>query len=87
MTVSEATPQFEPAYRQSRFFSGDSHMRVQNTIRTPMEPKKQARQRQAVKMRYFRASVLAPCHQLKSRREHDHRSDLRRKTPNLHSLE
>jgi len=36
MTVFEATPQYEPAYRQSRFFSGDSHRRVQNTIRTPM---------------------------------------------------
>lgn len=40
MTVFEATPQYEPAYRQSRFFSGDSYMRAQNTIRTPMEPKK-----------------------------------------------
>jgi hypothetical protein len=35
MTVFEATPHIEPAYRQSWFFSGDSCMRAQNTIRTP----------------------------------------------------
>jgi hypothetical protein len=87
MTVFEATPQSEPAYRQNRFVSGDNCMRAQNTIRTPMELKNPARQRQAVKMRHFWASVSAPCRQLKSRREHHHRSDPRRKTPNLHSLE
>jgi hypothetical protein len=87
MTVFEATPQSEPAYRQNRFVSGDSCMRAQSLVRALMEPKNPARQRQAVKMGHFWPSVSAPCHQVKSRREHHHRSDPRRKTPNLHSLE
>jgi hypothetical protein len=87
MTVFKATPRYEPAYRQSWFFSGDSCMRAQNTIRTPMEPKNPARQRQAVKMIHFRAAVSASRHQVKSHRKHHHRSDPHRKKPNLHSLE
>jgi hypothetical protein len=39
MTVIKATPQYEPAYRQSRFFSGGSCMRAQNMVRTPMDQK------------------------------------------------
>lgn len=87
MTVFEVTLLSEPAYRQSWFFRGDSCMRAHNTIRTPMEPKSPARQYQAPKMMHVWASVSASRHQVKPRREHNHRSDLRRKTPNLHSLE
>jgi hypothetical protein len=87
MTVFEVTLLSEPACRQSWFFSGDSYMRVQNTIRTQMEPKRPARQRQAVRMVHFWASAPVACHQVKSRREHHHCSDPRRKIPNLHSLE
>jgi hypothetical protein len=42
MTVFEATPQYEPADRQSWFFSGDSCMRAQNMVRALMEPKSPA---------------------------------------------
>ncbi len=87
MTVFEATPHYEPAYRQRWFFSGDSCMRAQTTIRTPMELKKPTCQRQAVRMVQFWASAPVSCHRVKSRREHHHCSDPRRKTPNPHSLE
>jgi hypothetical protein len=87
MTAFEATPQYEPAYRQSRFFSGDSHMRVQNMVWVLMKSNSSAKQRQSAKISRFGASNSVPCHQLKSRREHHHRSNPRRKTSNLHSLE
>jgi hypothetical protein len=39
MTVFEATPQYEPAERQSWLLSGDSCMRAQNMVRAPIELK------------------------------------------------
>jgi hypothetical protein len=39
MTVFEVAPQYEPADRQSWFFSGDSYLCAQNTARAPMQPK------------------------------------------------
>ena len=32
MTVFEAAPQYEPADRQNRFFSGDNYMRAQSMV-------------------------------------------------------
>jgi hypothetical protein len=87
MTVFEATLQYQPAVRQSRFFSDGHYMRAQNMVWTPMAPKKPTRQRQAVRMVHFWASAPVSCHQVKSHREHHHCSDPRRKTPNPHSLE
>ena len=39
MTVFEDTLQYQPAVRQSWFFSDDHYMRAQNMVWTPMEPK------------------------------------------------
>jgi hypothetical protein len=44
MTVFEATLQYEPADRQSWFFSGDCCVRAQNVVRAALEPKSPAKQ-------------------------------------------
>jgi len=87
MTVFEAAPQYEPAYRQSRFFSGDSYMRAQNMVRTPMELKSPSTTTPPRKDDPFlnARSGVAPSNQ--SRHENHQRLHPRRKTPNLHSLE
>jgi hypothetical protein len=87
MTVFKATPQYEPADRQNRFVSGDSCMRAQRMVRALMELKSPSTTTPPHENNPFlgvRFDVL-PSNQ--SRHEHHQRSDPRRKTPNLHSLE
>lgn len=87
MIVFEATPQYEPAYRQSRFFSGDSCMRVQNMVRALMEPKSPSTTTPTRENDPFLDVRFGVLPSIQPRRENHQRSNLRRKTPNLHSLE
>jgi hypothetical protein len=87
MTVFEATPQYGPADRQSRFFSGDSCMRAQNMVQTPMDQKSPSTASPRHKNDPLLGTRSGAAPLIRSRHEHHQRSDPRRKTPNLHSLE
>jgi hypothetical protein len=86
MIVFEATPQYEPAYRQSWFFSGGNCMRAQNMVRLPMDQKSLSTASPRRKNDPFPGtrSGAAPLNQ--SRHENHQRSHPRRKKPNPHSL-
>jgi hypothetical protein len=87
MTMFEATPQYEPADRQSRFFSGDNCMRAQNMVRAPIELKSLSTITPPRKDDPFPGVRFGVLPSNQSRHENHHRADPRRKTPNLHSLE
>lgn len=86
MTIFEATPQYEPAYRQS-WFSGDSYVRAQSMVRTLMERKSPSTTMLPRENDPFPGVRFGVPLSNRSRHEHHLRSDPRRKTPNLHSLE
>ena len=87
MTVFEAAPQYEPADRQNRFFSGDNYMRAQSMVRTLMELKSPSTTTPPRENDPFLGVRFGVLRSNRSRHEHHLRSDPRRKTPNLHSLE
>lgn len=87
MTTFEAAPQYESADRQNRFFSGDNYMRAQSMVRTLMElksPSITTPPRENDPLLGLRFGVVPS---KRSRHEHHLRSEPRRKTPNLHSLD
>jgi hypothetical protein len=87
MTVFEATPQYEPADRRSWFFSGDTYVRAQSMVRTLMELKSPSTTTPTRENDPFLGVRFGVPLSNRSRHEHHLRSDPRRKTPNLHSLE
>jgi hypothetical protein len=87
MTVFEATPQCEPAYRQSWFFSGDSCMCAQSMVRAPVEPKSPSTTTPPRNDDPLLGVCFGVLTSNQSRHENHHRTDPRRKKPNLHSLE
>jgi hypothetical protein len=86
MIIFEATPQYEPAYRQSRF-SGDSYVRAQSMVRTLVERKSPSTTTPPREHDPFLNVRLGAPLSNRSRHKHHLCSDRRRKTPNLHSLE
>jgi hypothetical protein len=87
MTVFEATPQSEPAYRQSWFFSGDNCMRAQNMVRAPVELKSPSTTTPPSNDDPFLGVCFGVLTSNQSRHETHHRADPHRKKPNLHSLD
>jgi hypothetical protein len=87
MNVFEATPQYEPADRQSWFFSGDSCMRAQNMVRAPMELKSPSATTPTRENDPFLGVRFGVLLSNQSRHEYHQRSGPRRKTSNLHSLD
>jgi hypothetical protein len=87
MTDFEATPQYEPADRQNWFFSGDSNMRAQSMVRTLLELKSSSTTTPFREVDLFPGVRFGVPRSNRSRHERHQRSDPRRKTPNLHSLE
>jgi hypothetical protein len=86
MTVFEATPQYEPADRQSWLLSGDSCMRAQNMVRAPIELKSPITTTPPRKDDPFLGVRFGVAPSNQSRHANHHRANPRRKTPNLHSL-
>ena len=87
MTIFEAAPQYEPADRQNRFFSGDNYMRAQSMVRTLMELKSARTTTPPRENDPFPGVRFGGALSNRSRHKHHLRSDPSRKTPNLHSLE
>jgi hypothetical protein len=87
MSIFEATPQYEPADRQNRFFSGDNYMRAQSMVRTLMELKSASTTTSPRENDPFPGLRFDVPLSNRSRHKHHQRSDPRGKTPNLHSLE
>lgn len=87
MTVFEATPQCEPAYRQSRFFSGDSCMRAKSMVRAPIKLKSPSTTTPPRENDQFLGVCFGVLTSNQSRHETQHRANPHRKKPNLHSLD
>ena len=87
MTVFEAAPQYEPAYRPIWFFGGDSCMRAQNMVWAPIELKSPGPTTPTRGNGPFLGVCFGVVPSKRSRHENHRRADPRRKTPNLHSLE
>ena len=87
MTVFEAAPQYEPAYRPIWFFGGDNYMRAQSMVRAALEPKSPSITTPPRENDPFLGVRFGVAPSKRSRHEHHLRSDPRRNTPNLHSLD
>ena len=87
MIMLEATPQYEPAYRQSRVFSGDGYMRAQNMVRTAWEPKSPSTTTPPRENDPFLGVRFDVQLSNRFRHEHHRHSNPRRITPNPHSLD